>query len=72
MGKRGYKDLAPEEKTVVDAFEGEKEYNKVVAAKDYYLFDSNKLNLLEEKQHRKQFFKYLHMAVTKGCHMFKQ
>lgn len=49
MGKRGYKDLAPEEKTVVDAFEGEKEYNKVVAAKDYYLFDSNKLNLLEEK-----------------------
>lgn len=48
-GKKGYKDLAPEEKTVVDAFEGEKEYNKVVAARDYYLFDSNKLNLLEEK-----------------------
>lgn len=48
-GKKGYKDLAPEEKTVVDAFEGEKEYNKVLANRDYYLFDSNKLNLLEEK-----------------------
>lgn len=48
-GKKGYKDMAPEEKTVVDAFEGEKEYNKVLANRDYYLFDSNKLNLLEEK-----------------------
>lgn len=48
-GKKGYKDMTSEEKAVVDAFEGEKEYNKVIANKGYYLFDGNNINLLEEK-----------------------
>lgn len=48
-GEKNYKDMTTEEKTVIDAFEGEKEYNKIVANREYYLFDSNKLNLLEEK-----------------------
>ena len=48
-GKKAYKDMTAEEKAVVNEFEGEKEYNKVVSNKAYYLFDGNNLNLLEEK-----------------------
>lgn len=48
-GKKAYKDMTQEEKAVVNEFEGEKEYNKVVSNKSYYLFDGNNLNLLEEK-----------------------
>lgn len=48
-GKKAYKDMTTEEKTVVNEFEGEKEYNKVISNKEYYLFDGNNLNLLEEK-----------------------
>lgn len=48
-GKKAYKDMTAEEKAVVDEFEGEKEYNKVISNKEYYLFDGNNLNLLEEK-----------------------
>lgn len=48
-GKKAYKDMTTEEKAVVNEFEGEKEYNKVVSNKEYYLFDGNNLNLLEEK-----------------------
>lgn len=48
-GKKAYKDMTTEEKTVVNDFEGEKEYNKVISNKDYYLFDGNNLNLLESK-----------------------
>lgn len=48
-GKKTYKDMTAEEKAVVDEFEGEKEYNKVISNKEYYLFDGNNLNLLEEK-----------------------
>lgn len=48
-GKKTYKEMDKEEKSVVDNFEGEKEYNKVMSNKKYYLFDSNSLNLLEEK-----------------------
>ena len=48
-GKKFYKDMTAEEKAVVNEFEGEKEYNKVVSNKEYYLFDGNNLNLLEEK-----------------------
>ena len=48
-GKKLYKDMTAEEKAVVNEFEGEKEYNKVITNKEYYLFDGNNLNLLEEK-----------------------
>ncbi|MCM1234785.1 MAG: DUF4942 domain-containing protein [Ruminococcus flavefaciens] len=48
-GKKTYKDMTTEEKSVVNEFEGEKEYNKVIANKEYYLFDGNNLNLLEDK-----------------------
>lgn len=48
-GKKPYKDMTAEEKSVVNEFEGEKEYQKVISNKEYYLFDGNNLNLLEEK-----------------------
>ena len=48
-GKKTYKDMTTEEKAVVNEFEGEKEYNKVFSNKEYYLFDGNNLNLLEER-----------------------
>ena len=48
-GKKSYKDMTTEEKNVVNEFEGEKEYEKVIQNKGYYLFDGNNLNLLEEK-----------------------
>ena len=48
-GKKSYKDMTTEEKTVVNEFEGEKEYNKVMSNRKYYLFDGNNLNLLEDK-----------------------
>ena len=48
-GKKSYQDMTAEEKVVVNEFEGEKEYNKVISNKEYYLFDGNNLNLLEDK-----------------------
>ena len=48
-GKKAYNDMTTEEKTVVNEFEGETEYNKVMLNTGYYLFDENNLNLLEEK-----------------------
>lgn len=48
-GKKAYKDMTTEEKAVVNEFEGEKEYSKVIFNKEYYLFDGNNLNLLEDK-----------------------
>lgn len=48
-GKKSYKDMTTEEKAVVNEFEGEKEYNKVMSNRKYYLFDGNNLNLLEDK-----------------------
>jgi len=48
-GKKAYKDMTTEEKAVINEFEGEKEYNKVILNKSYYLFDKNNLNLLEDK-----------------------
>ena len=43
------KDMTQEEKAVVNEFEGEKEYQKVMNNKGYYLFDGKILNLIEEK-----------------------
>lgn len=48
-GKKAYRDMTQEEKAVVNEFEGEREYNRVISNKSYYLFDGNNLNLLEEK-----------------------
>lgn len=49
-GKKQYKDMTPEEKSVVNEFEGEKEYIKVMNDTKYYLFDGNSsMNLLEDR-----------------------
>ena len=48
-GKKKYNDMSQEEKQVVNEFEGEKEYNKVMSNTKYYIFDSNNMNLLEDK-----------------------
>lgn len=48
-GKKSYKDMTAEEKAVVNEFEGEKGYSKVMSNRKYYLFDGNNLNLLEDK-----------------------
>jgi len=49
-GKKQYKDMTSEEKAVVNEFEGEKEYSKVMSDTKYYLFDGNSsINLLEDK-----------------------
>lgn len=36
-GKKEYKEMTPEEKAVINSFEGELEYNKVLKNKDYYI-----------------------------------
>ena len=38
-GKKKYQDMTNEEKSVIDSFQGEAEYNKVLCNKDYYLTD---------------------------------
>lgn len=48
-GKKVYNNMSTEEKAVVNEFEGESEYNKVMRNTNYYLFDGNNLNLLEDK-----------------------
>lgn len=39
-GKKHYADMTPDEKTVIDEFQGESAYEQVVAKADYYLMDS--------------------------------
>lgn len=36
-GKKQYKDMTEEEKAVIDSFQGEEAYNKILALSDYYL-----------------------------------
>lgn len=48
-GEKAYSDMTAEEKAVVNDFEGETEYEKVMNNRKYYLFDGNNLNLLEDK-----------------------
>ena len=36
-GRKTYKDMSSEEKAVIDSFQGEKEYNKIMNNSDYYL-----------------------------------
>lgn len=45
-GKKKYKDMTAEEKAVIDEFEGEKSYNKVIQNKDYYITETLKLLML--------------------------
>ncbi len=45
-GKKKYSDLSTEEKATVDSFQGEKEYNKVMARPDVYLFNIADTKLL--------------------------
>lgn len=48
-GKKPYKEMSAEEKAVINDFEGEAEYNKVMLNREYYLFDTNSLAMLEDK-----------------------
>lgn len=45
-GKAKYKDMTPEEKAVINEFEGEQSYNKVMSNKDYYIIETSKLLML--------------------------
>lgn len=48
-GKKNYSAMEPEERQVVDEFEGEEEYKQVIKNADYYIFKGERLNLLEEQ-----------------------
>ncbi len=47
-GKKQYKDMTQEEKTVINEFEGEISYNKVMNNKDYYIVDTSKILMLAQ------------------------
>lgn len=47
-GKKHYRDMTQEEKTVIDGFEGEQEYEKVFAEKDRYIVAPEKNVLMIE------------------------
>lgn len=46
-GKKGYEEMDEEEKAVIDEFEGEQEYRKVMGNTGYYICDTNSLLMLE-------------------------
>lgn len=46
-GKKKYSDMTTEEKTVINEFEGEREYNKVMCNASYYLSDTNSILMLD-------------------------
>lgn len=46
-GKKAYKDMDAEEKAVIDSFEGEESYNRVMARPDYFLAESSDMLRLE-------------------------
>ncbi len=46
-GKKKYSDMTSEEKAVVNDFEGESEYNKVMCNTSYYLADTNSMLMLD-------------------------
>lgn len=47
-GKATYKDMTPEEKAVIDNFEGKKSYYNVMADKDYYITEPTGLLMLAQ------------------------
>lgn len=46
-GRKRYKDLDAEEKAVIDSFEGEESYNRVLARPDYFLTEASQMLRLE-------------------------
>lgn len=46
-GKKAYKDMSDEEKSVIDDFQGEKSYNEVIKNSNYYLSVSSTMNMLQ-------------------------
>ena len=46
--KKKYQEMADEERTVIDSFEGEQSYNKTLANADYFLTETNNLIRLEK------------------------
>jgi len=46
-GKKTYGDMSAEEQKVIDEFEGEENYKKVINNKNYYITESSKLIMLE-------------------------
>nr|DAE29932.1 MAG TPA: Type I restriction enzyme [virus sp. ctE0n6] len=44
--KKSYKEMTKEEQEVIDNFEGEKEYNKVINNKSYYIYNPNEVLML--------------------------
>ena len=45
-GKKGYKEMEPEEQAVIDDFEGEESYNEVVSNTGYYICKAENLMML--------------------------
>ncbi|MGI6691067.1 MAG: DUF4942 domain-containing protein [Christensenellales bacterium] len=46
-GKKAYKEMDAEEKAVIDSFEGEESYNRVMARPDYFLTEASDMLRLE-------------------------
>jgi len=49
-GKAQYKDMSNEEKAVIDGFEGEKEYERVLEKRDYFIYSSENLLMLSGEE----------------------
>lgn len=47
--KKKYSEMNKEEKAVIDEFEGKESYEKTMNNKEYYLFDTSNIMLLEDK-----------------------
>ena len=45
-GRKKYQDMTQEEKNVIDSFQGEKEYNRIVDNYDKYIYNIKNINLL--------------------------
>ena len=44
--RKKYKDMTQEEKDVIDSFQGENEYNKIVDNYEKYIYNTKNMNLL--------------------------
>ena len=45
-GEKAYSQMSKDEQEVIDNYEGEKEYKKIMSNKDYYIYNPNKLLML--------------------------
>lgn len=57
-GKKKYSDMTSEEKAVVNDFEGEAEYNKVMCNTSYYLADTNSMLMLDMAEQERDYMAY--------------